>query len=894
MHESPESSFCEISGGGSGDGDASDGGPGRAPTIARARRASGHGPDVSLLYSKSKVYVHPSSSTKDNICGYISLLEQSPAATVTTTTSPQPQSPSQGQPAGRPRHLLAWVPESSLGDARDIYVKVDMAQALSQGQGQGHGAGAGAGLRQSYLVPSLPTTSPSSTAIGLYAFAVPLSDIFSLLVRPPSLGWWFGSLVINTRAGDSYPALFFHDSECESTIMQKRRRTRDTFDPFSEDGSSLFWGGDEVLAWVRQFADVHRSSVDPAVYLVNPSEEDVISFCNPAATGRLERGLRPRVDPSSPSSAAAAAAAAAAAERRRKGKQGTGADAAMDPLTKMFKETRWKILERLSKITTFTRRTAADLADNPNVPPQVRRLLKNPEIQTLQDEFDSARLYLARWAMGIAEQSERERNQRIWTAKDLLKHEESAVGDFEILDMERLALHEKRRLVSLDEWRSWFDAKGRLVVTVTEVKERVFHGGLNPEDGVRKEAWLFLLGVFPWDSTTDERKAIDSSLRDEYVRLKGMWWDRLLEESATKDELDWFQDERHRIEKDVHRTDRTVPLFAGEDIPHPDPDSAFADQGTNVHLEQMKDMLLTYDEYNHDLGYVQGMSDLLAPIYAVTQDGSIAFWAFVGFMRRMQGNFLRDQSGMRDQLLTLNQLVQLLDPELYLHLEKADSSNFFFFFRPLLVWFKREFDWPDVLRLWETLWTDYLSGSFHIFVAMAILEKHRDVILHHLKAFDEVLKYFNDLSGSIDLVSTLTRAEALFYRFQKSVDKVDRRSRAEFLFPEPPSPVRHRHRKPEHQGDGDNIATATAAATTSAPSASAGDAGSSTALAAGVAGVTRTEVITPELRALLRKEPKKYGEETVQGSAQPRLRGQKGRQQQQQGKGSSTQQQGEE
>lgn len=46
-------------------------------------------------------------------------------------------------------------------------------------------------------------------------------------------------------------------------------------------------------------------------------------------------------------------------------------------------------------------------------------------------------------------------------------------------------------------------------------------------------------------------------------------------------------------------------------------------------------MLLTYDEYNKDLGYVQGMSDLLAPIYAVTQDGSIAFWAFVGFMKRM-------------------------------------------------------------------------------------------------------------------------------------------------------------------------------------------------------------------------------------------------------------------
>lgn len=46
-------------------------------------------------------------------------------------------------------------------------------------------------------------------------------------------------------------------------------------------------------------------------------------------------------------------------------------------------------------------------------------------------------------------------------------------------------------------------------------------------------------------------------------------------------------------------------------------------------------MLLTYNEYNKGLGYVQGMSDLLAPIYAVMQDDAVAFWSFVGFMDRM-------------------------------------------------------------------------------------------------------------------------------------------------------------------------------------------------------------------------------------------------------------------
>ena len=52
-------------------------------------------------------------------------------------------------------------------------------------------------------------------------------------------------------------------------------------------------------------------------------------------------------------------------------------------------------------------------------------------------------------------------------------------------------------------------------------------------------------------------------------------------------------------------------------------------------MEQMKDMLLTYNEYNKGLGYVQGLSDLLAPNYEVMHDDAVAFWGFVGFMERM-------------------------------------------------------------------------------------------------------------------------------------------------------------------------------------------------------------------------------------------------------------------
>ena len=301
----------------------------------------------------------------------------------------------------------------------------------------------------------------------------------------------------------------------------------------------------------------------------------------------------------------------------------------------------------------------------------------------------------------------------------------------------------------------------------------------------------------------------------------------------------------------------------------------------------MKDMLLTYNEYNRDLGYVQGMSDLLAPIYAVEQDDAVAFWGFVGFMERMERNFLRDQSGMRLQLMTLDQLCQLLDPKLYQHLQKLDSTNFFFFFRMLLVWFKREFEFTDILRLWEGLWTDYLSSNFHLFIAMAILEKHREVIIDHLKGFDEVLKYVNELSGSIDLQSTLLRAEALFRRFQRVVEAIDKKSnfpvptvRQRLLLPSPSTTTRpgadgKPRQSSQSSGDANARRDSNLAATASGPinprQSGSNTGGSSTSgrdktvsdyIAEGIEA-EKQRVISPELRVLLSREVPKLDKTEV-------------------------------
>lgn len=682
-----------------------------------------------------QVYVHPTPSSKDNIPGFLALAKPRGATTDKDI-------------------LVAWIPESKLQESAadfESYVKVDIKES-------GTPASSSINLSETLVSP------PPASSFSSYAFSIPISDIFSLQVKQPSLGWWWGSIIIHTRSKeDQLPPLYFHDAESQSTIMEQKRRNKkfDTFD--SESGSSMFWGGDHFIQVLSKYANLERAESDHSFLLVNPREGDAERFGTSLTGGSSE--------PSKP-----------VAGIPGRGAGGDLADRGAQ-VQKAFSDIRWGLLSNLAKVTQLTRKVSQGVWDSS--PQPVRQLLMKPEVKKIGDDFDSARIYLAKWALSVAEESQKAKLKVLFD--DELRELVSDEG-FELIDAENNP--QRRNEVSPAEWNAFFDYNGRLIVTVNEVKERIFHGGLAP--AVRPEGWLFLLGVYPWDSTTAERKELVSKLRVDYNRLKKEWW---VQEDKERD--DFWRDQLSRIEKDVHRTDRNITFFAecdakkdGDDDNYDKDEFGFSSQiNSNIHLIQLRDMLITYNQHNKNLGYVQGMSDLLSPLYVVLQDDTLAFWAFSAFMERMERNYLRDQSGMRNQLLCLDHLVQFMLPSLYKHLEKTESTNLFFFFRMLLVWFKRELLWDDVLRLWEVLWTDYLSSQFVLFVCLAILDKHKDVMIEHLAGFDEILKYMNELSMTIDLDELLVRAELLFYRFRRTVELIDRKNEDRRNSPDGSEPV---------------------------------------------------------------------------------------------------------
>lgn len=150
--------------------------------------------------------------------------------------------------------------------------------------------------------------------------------------------------------------------------------------------------------------------------------------------------------------------------------------------------------------------------------------------------------------------------------------------------------------LSAKQWSEFITEDGR-ISDVERVKEVIFRGGI--EHTLRSEVWKYLLNYYEWDMTTEQKIQHKNRKSQEYYQMKLQWLS--MSQIQEKNFAD-YRDRKCQIEKDVKRTDRTQEYFAGDENPN---------------LSVLQDILMTYVMFNFDLGYVQGMSDLLAPILCI-------------------------------------------------------------------------------------------------------------------------------------------------------------------------------------------------------------------------------------------------------------------------------------
>nr|XP_046251309.1 TBC1 domain family member 15 isoform X1 [Scatophagus argus] len=395
-----------------------------------------------------------------------------------------------------------------------------------------------------------------------------------------------------------------------------------------------------------------------------------------------------------------------------------------------------------------------NLLDDNNFGLVNQKFKKDPYITTLGG-FSKVTNYIFDAFRGTEEQHQRPPEEvadplgEVIPGLDINQQEEPGFEVITRIDLGTRPQVTRRQPLSADDWTKHQDPEGRMI-DVPHLKRVIFKGGLC--HAVRKEAWKFLLGYFPWDSTLEERKALHRAKTDEYFKMK-LQWKSVSEEQEKRNSR--LRDYRSLIEKDVNRTDRTNRFYEGIDNPG---------------LVLLHDILMTYCMYDFDLGYVQGMSDLLSPILYVMENEVDAFWCFVSFMDQMHHNFEEQMQGMKTQLIQLSTLLRLLDLAFWNYLESQDSGYLYFCFRWLLIRFKRELSFQDVLRLWEVMWTGLPCQNFHLLVCCAILDSEKQKIMEENYGFNEILKHINELSMKLDVEEILQKAEGICLQIKSCKD----------------------------------------------------------------------------------------------------------------------------
>uniref|UniRef100_J3N8C7 Rab-GAP TBC domain-containing protein n=2 Tax=Oryza brachyantha TaxID=4533 RepID=J3N8C7_ORYBR len=316
--------------------------------------------------------------------------------------------------------------------------------------------------------------------------------------------------------------------------------------------------------------------------------------------------------------------------------------------------------------------------------------------------------------------------------------------------------------------------------------------------GVRPLVWKLLLGYLPterafWPHELEKKRSQYSAYRDEFL-LNPSEKIRRFEESKLlrKKELNsdnigllprskvtneehplsfgksslwnqYFQESEilEQIDRDVKRTHPEMPFF-----------SAKSNQ------ESLRRILIIFSKLNTSIRYVQGMNEVLAPLFYVFKNDPDAsnsasaeadtFFCFVELLSGFKENYCKhldnSQVGIRSTLSKLSQLLKRHDEELWRHMEITTKVYpQYYAFRWITLLLTMEFSFNVCIHIWDAILGDPEGPPdtlLRICCAMLILVRRRllagdftaniQLLQHYpLTNIDHLLHIANRLRGSV-------------------------------------------------------------------------------------------------------------------------------------------------
>lgn len=251
-------------------------------------------------------------------------------------------------------------------------------------------------------------------------------------------------------------------------------------------------------------------------------------------------------------------------------------------------------------------------------------------------------------------------------------------------------------------------------------------------------------------------------------------WQRIIRLDAVRANAEWIIYSPSQADVSEIKARRFAESVGLKDYDHLEPCRIF-------HAARLVAILEAYALYDSEIGYCQGMSDLLSPIISVMEEDHDAFWCFVGFMKKARHNFRLDEVGIRRQLSIVSKIIKCKDSHLYRHLEKLQAEDCFFVYRMVVVLFRRELSFEQTLCLWEVMWADQAAvragiakstwgrirlrapptDDLLLYAIAACVLQRRKLIIEKYSSMDEIIRECNSMAGHLDVWKLLDDAHDL-------------------------------------------------------------------------------------------------------------------------------------
>ncbi|KAL6223890.1 hypothetical protein ACLB2K_002747 [Fragaria x ananassa] len=303
--------------------------------------------------------------------------------------------------------------------------------------------------------------------------------------------------------------------------------------------------------------------------------------------------------------------------------------------------------------------------------------------------------------------------------------------------------------IAADERRSDLEYEVNQPEVNLEKLQRIASLGLPDGGGLRATTWKLLLGYLPpshdlWEKELTENRQKYAKLKEELLlspselaMKKGgaMSYcdppaDSAIDGPLKRREISpedhplslgkasvWHQYFQHteiaeQIDRDLPRTHPDLKFFSGE--------SSFS----RKHREALRNILLLFAKLNPAIRYVQGMNEVLAPLYYVfstdpNEQNAVSdlpaanaeadsFSCFVRLLSDSVDHFCEqlDNSavGILATLSHLSDLLKANDEELWRHLEcTTQVKPQYYAFRWITLLLTQEFNFQCIMRIWDSL-----------------------------------------------------------------------------------------------------------------------------------------------------------------------------------------------